>query len=147
MISYTMDHKVKLGLSQNEILIVEMMHLHKRNYSDLINLNLYTVHHQCNFISLIMNGKTTNTSCSPEVTDDSFYDLQIAKHFEFFSNRTPSRQIETTGKRTRALDNPMQKMFHVRHKDSDQNKKEAFCAEKCKSKIYTACSKEIETKT
>lgn len=54
-------------------------------------------------------------------------------------------------KRTLALDNLMQKMFQVRNEDVQQNMmfnmKEVFSPEKCKSKIYIACSKEIETKT
>lgn len=38
-------------------------------------------------------------------------------------------------------------MSQVRNEDIHQNVKEVFSPEKCKSKIYTACSKEIETKT
>lgn len=100
-----------------------------------------------------MNGKQQTRdahlkSHRPLLTsNDGFYGLQIAKHFEFFSNRTHSCQMETTGKRPLALASPIQKVFQVRNKDIHQNMKEVFCAEKCKSKIYTACSKEIETKT
>lgn len=52
--------------------------------------------------------------------NDSFYGLQTVKHFEFFSNRTHSCQMETIIKRTLALDNPMQKMFQVRNEDIQQ---------------------------
>lgn len=48
-----------------------MLHFHKTNYSDLVNLNLHTVHYQCNFISLIMNGKQQTHHAHLKVTDHS----------------------------------------------------------------------------
>lgn len=91
-----------------------------------------------------MNGKQQThhahlKSHRPEpflTSNDSFYGLQIVEHFEFFSNRTYSCQMETIIKRTLALDNLVQKIFQVKNEDIHQNMKEKSSVQKNISQKY-----------